>query len=106
MLLLDDGHCFREQALAFCQRAKARELDYRATSLSTLVEMASAGAGVTLLPELAVPSERARARLALRPFASPSPHRTIALVWRRRSPLAPALEHLAETMRRAYPGAA
>jgi LysR family hydrogen peroxide-inducible transcriptional activator len=103
VLLLDDGHCFRDQALSFCTRAKTRELEFRATSLPTLAQMVAGGAGVTLLPRLAVPTEAARAGLAVRRFAHPAPHRTIVLAWRRRSPLAPALRRLAGTMRRAYP---
>ena len=103
VLLLDDGHCFRDQALAFCARANARELEFRATSLSTLVQMVAAGSGVTLLPALAVPTEAARAGLAVRPFAAPAPSRTIALVWRRRSPIAAALRKLAHAIRDAYP---
>src|SRR5438477_135334 len=79
VLLLDDGHCFREQALAFCSSAKARELEFRATSLSTLVQMVAGGAGVTLLPALSVPTEARRADIEIRAFAEPAPHRTIAL---------------------------
>lgn len=101
VLLLDDGHCFREQALAFCTGAKAHELEFRATSLSTLAQMVAGGAGVTLLPELAVATEAKRAELSIRPFAAPAPKRTLALVWRRRSPLGPALRRLATTARAA-----
>ncbi len=103
VLLLDDGHCFREQALAFCSRAKARELEFRATSLPTLAQMVAGGAGVTLLPTIAVDTEASRAHLRVRVFAEPSPHRTIALVWRKRSYLAPALRQVAVTIRSAYP---
>jgi len=99
VLLLDDGHCFREQALAFCTGAKAHELEFRATSLSTLAQMVAGGAGVTLLPELAVATEAKRAELSIRPFAAPAPKRTLAIVWRRRSPLGPALRRLATTAR-------
>lgn len=102
VLLLDDGHCFREQALAFCSGAKAHELEFRATSLSTLAQMVAGGTGVTLLPELAVAVEAKRAELSIRPFAQPAPKRTIALVWRRRSPLGSALRQLAMTVRVAY----
>ena len=102
VLLLDDGHCFREQALAFCSGAKAHELEFRATSLSTLAQMVAGGAGVTLLPELAVATEAKRAGLSIRPFARPAPKRTIALVWRRRSPLGPAIRQLATIARAAY----
>jgi LysR family hydrogen peroxide-inducible transcriptional activator len=103
VLLLQDGHCFRDQALALCAGAKARELEFRATSLSTLVQMVAGGAGVTLLPALSVATEAGRARLRVRPFAAPAPHRTIALVWRKRSPLAPALRRIAAVIRAAYP---
>lgn len=103
VLLLDEGHCFREQALAVCSSAEAQELEFRATSLPTLVQMVAAGAGVTLLPALAVPVEARRAELHLRPFARPAPHRTIALVWRARSPLGPSLRRVAEVIRGAYP---
>jgi len=103
VLLLDDGHCFRDQALAVCARARVREGEFRATSLSTLAQMVAGGAGVTLLPQLAVPTETARIGLRVRPFAEPAPHRTIGLVWRRSSPLAPALRQVAATIREAYP---
>lgn len=103
VLLLDDGHCLREQALEFCSRAKARELEFRATSLPTLVQMVAGGAGVTLLPELAVPTEAPRAEIAVRPFADPAPERSIALVWRRHSALSESLRAIAAVMREAYP---
>jgi LysR family hydrogen peroxide-inducible transcriptional activator len=99
VLLLDEGHCFRTQALAYCATTKARELEFRATSLATLVQMVADGAGVTLLPRLAIPTESRRAELALRPLANPVPKRTIVLAWRRRSPLASALRTLTATMR-------
>ena len=102
VLLLDDGHCFRDQALAVCSRAKAQELEFRATSLPTLAQMVADGNGVTLLPQLAVATEAKRARLAVRPFAEPVPGRTIALVWRRRSPLGTVLKQLATTASEAY----
>lgn len=102
VLLLDDGHCFREQALAFCSDAEAHELEFRATSLTTLVQMVTEGAGVTLLPELAVPAEARHAELAIRAFASPAPRRTLAFVWRKHSPLGPALRQLAATARSVY----
>lgn len=102
VLLLDDGHCFREQALSWCERAHVEELDYRATSLATLTQMVAGGAGVTLLPALAVPTEARRGELRIRPFAAPAPGRTIALVWRRGTPLGPALATVAATIKRVY----
>jgi LysR family transcriptional regulator, hydrogen peroxide-inducible genes activator len=103
VLLLDDGHCFREQALSYCSTAKARELEFRATSLSTLAQMVAGGAGVTLLPRLAIPTEAERAGLRVRPFAEPQPHRTLAIVWRKHSSLGPALKKLAGTIRQTFP---
>ncbi|MBN2192425.1 MAG: LysR family transcriptional regulator [Polyangiaceae bacterium] len=99
VLLLDDGHCFRAQALAYCSRAQARELEFRATSLATLVQMVAGGTGVTLLPRVAVPAEALRAGLAVRPFAEPAPARTIVLAWRKRAPIAPALRKIAAVLR-------
>jgi LysR family hydrogen peroxide-inducible transcriptional activator len=103
VLLLDDGHCLRDQALAVCGRARADEVGYRATSLATLAQMVASGAGVTLLPALAVPTESRRAALVVRRLADPGAFRTVGLVWRPTSPLAPALRTLAATMRAAYP---
>ncbi len=103
VLLLDDGHCFREQALAYCTSAKAEELSYRATSLTTLVQMVAGGAGVTLLPALSVATEARRADLRVRTFAAPVPERTIGLVWRKRSPLGPSMKQIAALVREAYP---
>jgi LysR family transcriptional regulator, hydrogen peroxide-inducible genes activator len=103
VLLLDDGHCCREQALAFCSHAQAHELEFRATSLSTLAQMVAGGAGVTLLPTLSLATEARRAQLTVRAFARPGPHRTIALVWRKTSPISSALRRLAATIRGAYP---
>jgi LysR family hydrogen peroxide-inducible transcriptional activator len=105
VLLLDDGHCLREQALAVCSSTRARELEFRATSLTTLTQMVAGGAGVTLLPRLAVGAEAKRAGLRVRRFKAPAPHRTIALAWRKRSPLAAALRAVARTVRKAYPDA-
>lgn len=102
VLLLDDGHCFRQQALAFCSNANAHELEFRATSLSTLSQMVAAGTGVTLLPTLAVMTETKHATLSIRHFTRPAPRRTIGLAWRIRSPLGPALRQLATTARAAY----
>lgn len=105
VLLLDDGHCFRDQALAFCSQAKTRELEFRATSLTTLTQMVAGGIGVTLLPRLAVPSEVRRSEVLVREFAKPAPYRTLALCWRRQSPLAEALRAFAGTIRSSYPPA-
>lgn len=102
VLLLDDGHCFRDQALSFCTRSGAEESDYRATSLPTLVQMAAQGGGVTLLPSLAVELENRRHALQVRPFAPKAPGRTLALVWRKTTALTTVLGAVAETMRQEY----
>jgi len=103
VLLLDEGHCFRDQALAICAKVSVDESNYRATSLSTLAQMVSSGAGITLLPSLAVSVENRRGQLEIRPFSKPSPGRTLALVWRRRSAFSEALVQLAATISRAQP---
>jgi LysR family hydrogen peroxide-inducible transcriptional activator len=101
VLLLDEGHCFRAQALALCERAGARESEFRATSLATLSQMVTSGSGVTLLPKLAVPVENRRGQLEVRPFRGPhAPSRTIALVWRKSSPLAPVFHAIAKQISR------
>ncbi len=99
VLLLEDGHCFRDQALAICSRAKANELEFRATSLTTLVQMVAASDAVTLLPELSIDVEGRG--LKLRRFADPSPHRTIVLAWRKSSPMSAALRTIGATLRSA-----
>jgi len=102
LLLLDDGHCLRDQALAVCAGARTEELAFRATSLPTLAQMVSAGAGVTLLPRMSVATESRRAHIAVRPLADESAFRTLALVWRPTSPSGPSLRKLAATIRTSY----
>jgi len=106
VLLLDEGHCLREQALAVCAASRATELGFRATSLPTLVQMVSSGAGVTLLPQIAVDAEARRADLRLRRFAAPAPARTLVLAWRSGAALEPALRAVAEAIRAALAPAA
>lgn len=100
VLLLEDGHCLRDQALAICNRGGANEsMRVRATSLGTLTQMVSGGLGVTLLPELAVAVEaREGSGVELRPFAEPVPQREIGLVWRRGSARALEFRQLGEEM--------
>ncbi len=102
VLLLDDGHCFRTQALAYCARTEVHETAFRATSLGTLVQMVAGGAGVTFLPSCAIATEVPRAGLGVRELAVPAPYRTVVLAWRRGSPLAEALGLVAATMRSAW----
>src|SRR5215475_14052213 len=99
LLLLEEGHCFRDQALAFCnmQSSPPREtLD--ASSLSTLVQMVSAGIGVTLIPEMAVAVETQSASVAVSRLKNPQPSRTVGMVWRRTSPLARQLQQISEVV--------
>ncbi|WP_437942929.1 LysR substrate-binding domain-containing protein [Sorangium sp. So ce341] len=102
ILLLDDGRCFRDQALALRQRVGADEASVRATSLSTLVQRVAGGDGVTRLPALAVPIENRSGALSLRRFAPRAPYRTLALAFRRGSPIESALQRLAATLRDTY----
>lgn len=82
VMLLEEGHCLREQAMAVCQLAKAEvQADFTATSLETLRLMVQAGVGVTLLPALAVYKVESGS-LQIIPFSQPAPFRTIALYWR------------------------
>lgn len=99
LLLLEEGHCFRDQALSFCnmQSAPPREM-LDANSLSTLVQMVSAGIGVTLIPEMAVPVETRSASVSLARFRDPEPSRTIGMVWRKTSPLARQLLQISEVV--------
>jgi LysR family transcriptional regulator, hydrogen peroxide-inducible genes activator len=87
LLLLEDGHCLRDQALDICSSIDLHEKqDYRATSLETLRQMVAAGVGITLLPELAGRGAYGNARgVAIKPFARPVPTRTIGAVWRKSS---------------------
>ncbi len=100
LLLLEEGHCFRDQALAFCKMGAAmpREL-MDGSSLTTLVQMVSAGIGVTLIPEMAVALEAKSADVALARFGAARPSRTIGMVWRKTSPLAGQLMQMAQVVR-------
>jgi LysR family hydrogen peroxide-inducible transcriptional activator len=95
LLLLEEGHCFRDQALSFCnmQSSLPREaLD--ASSLSTLVQMVGAGMGVTFIPEMAVAVETRSASVSVVRFNDPQPSRTIGMIWRKSSALAGQLLQL------------
>jgi LysR family hydrogen peroxide-inducible transcriptional activator len=99
LLLLEEGHCFREQALSFCNRQSSlpREV-LDASSLSTLVQMVSAGMGVTLIPEMAVTVETRSAAVSVARFKNPQPSRTIGMIWRKTSPLAGQLLQISEVV--------
>jgi len=96
LLLLEEGHCLRDQALEVCSRAGVHEQqDFRATSLETLRQMVASGAGITLLPELAGRGAYRNARgLVLRPFAKPAPVRQVGALWRKSSARRGAIDAL------------
>jgi LysR family hydrogen peroxide-inducible transcriptional activator len=100
LLLLDEGHCLRGQALEVCGHGAAAGTDYRATSLATLRRLVAAGLGTTVLPALAVdPDDRA---VICRPLAG-KPSRTVGLLWREGDPRADAYQLIGATIRKAAP---
>ena len=103
LLLLEDGHCLRDQALEVCSRVRVnQDQDYRATSLETLRQMVAAGHGITLLPELAAATPVGTARgLKIKPFAKPAPVRAIGAVWRKSTTRGKAIEAVIATVRAA-----
>jgi len=106
LLLLEEGHCFRDQALSFCGTSTTRPREgLDGSSLSTLVQMVGAGLGVTFIPEMAVEVETRSAPVAVSRFPAPGPSREVGLVWRRRSPLVDQLNDMARIVRRSVTGA-
>jgi len=102
LLLLEEGHCFRDQALSFCslRNTLPREgLD--GSSLSTLVQMVGAGIGVTLIPEMAVPVETRSAAVNIATLGPPHPRRTVGMIWRKTSALSAQLDEIAGLVRAA-----
>ena len=106
LLLLDEGHCLRDQALDVCGGGSRGREEVRATSLETLRQMVGLGLGLTLLPALAVDAAPRASKKAveIRPFRTPPPGRTIGLVWRRRAPFPETFERLALLLKSALPG--
>ncbi|HEY3850799.1 MAG TPA: LysR substrate-binding domain-containing protein [Steroidobacteraceae bacterium] len=100
LLLLEDGHCLRDQALEVCSRVDIREPeDFRATSLETLRQMVMAGLGITLMPELAVdPPFGSQRGLTVRQFGKPAPMRTVGAVWRKTSTRSAAIEAVCDVV--------
>src|SRR6202048_2413830 len=97
-LLLEEGHCFRDQALSFCNMQSSPREVLDASSLSTLVQMVSTGIGVTLIPEMAVAVETRSASVSVARFKNPQPSRTIGMIWRKTSPLARQLLQFSEVV--------
>jgi LysR family transcriptional regulator, hydrogen peroxide-inducible genes activator len=88
LLLLEEGHCFRDQALSFCKMSPGVPRDLMdSSSLTTLVQMVGAGIGVTLIPQMAVAIETRTAPVCVARMPEPCPTRTIGLVWRKTNPL-------------------
>jgi LysR family hydrogen peroxide-inducible transcriptional activator len=106
ILLLDEGHCFRDQAIAACRldnHPAART--FAATSLTTIVEFVANGQGVTLLPEIALRKEATDQRIAIHPIAAPGAGRMLSLVWREATPFGTTFERIAEVIRTVRPKA-
>lgn len=102
LLLLEEGHCFRDQALSYCQLTPSAPRSLmEGSSLSTLVQMVAAGIGVTLIPEMAVGLETRSAAVSVARLPSPRPARKIGLVWRKSSPVAEHLMQVATIVRKA-----
>ncbi|GHC19576.1 MULTISPECIES: hydrogen peroxide-inducible genes activator [Gemmobacter] len=100
LLLLEEGHCFRDQALSFCDMPSTQPREMLdGSSLSTLVQMVGVGIGVTLIPEMAVPIETRSAAVSVARFRDPQPVRTIGMVWRRSSGMEAQLLQIAEVVR-------
>lgn len=101
LLLLEEGHCFRDQALSFCGLRPAFSrgaLD--GSSLSTLVQMVGAGIGVTLIPEMAIGVETHSAAVSISRFENPQPARKIGMIWRKTSPLFGQLMEISEVVQK------
>lgn len=100
LLLLEEGHCFREQALSYCNLSSSLPRNLmEGSSLTTLVQMVGAGIGVTLIPQMAVPIETRSANVSVARLAPPRPARTIGMVWRKSNPLSGQFEHIAGIVR-------
>ena len=87
VLLLEEGHCLRDQALAFCRLRKVDSIDtFGASSLSTIVQMVANGMGLTFLPEISIGFETMHSKIRIMRFKEPEPNRTLGLAWRTSSP--------------------
>ncbi len=100
LLLLEEGHCFRDQALSVCQMSDAQPRQLmEGSSLSTLVQMVGAGMGVTLIPEIAINLEARSTDVSIVKFPKPAPTRTIGMVWRKTNPLSDQFLQIGEIVR-------
>jgi LysR family hydrogen peroxide-inducible transcriptional activator len=100
LLLLEEGHCFRDQALSVCQISKVRpQRLMEGNSLSTLVQMVGAGMGVTLIPEIGISLEARLSDVSIVRFPNPAPKRTIGMLWRTTNPMSVQLTEIGEIIR-------
>lgn len=105
ILLLDEGHCFRDQTISACRLEGERGAKtFAATSLSTIVEFVANGQGVTLLPEIALRKEANDPRIAIHPLDEPDAGRQLRLVWREATPFAATFQGIAEVIRKTRAG--
>lgn len=105
LLLLEEGHCFRDQALSYCSPIPPQPRDLmEGSSLSTLVQMVGAGIGVTLIPEMAMALETRNAPVSVAELPEPRPSRRIGMVWRKTSPLFGQMQQIAHLVRDAAQG--
>ena len=103
LLLLEEGHCLRDQALSYCNLQQVSSIDtFGVSSLSTIVEMVMAGYGITLLPEMCLNVELRGREIGLTRFVEPEPHRTIGLAWRATSPRAADFQELGRLIKTAW----
>ena len=104
ILLLDEGHCFRDQTIAACRLdSDPSARTFAATSLSTIVEFVANGQGVTLLPQIALRKEATDPRIAIHALASPGAGRLLSLVWREANPFSATFETMAQLIARVKP---
>lgn len=102
VLLLDEGHCLRDQTVEVCRMIQTEPDDVQATSLSALVQMVAAGLGVTLLPKCAASIEaREGSGIVTKKFSDSTPHRSLVLAWRKSSPNGPVYAELAKSVAKA-----
>ena len=99
LLLLEEGHCLRSQTLSFCKVTSVPKNIMEGTTLTTLVQMVSAGIGVTLIPEISVPIETRSAKVSASRFQQQKPKRTIGLVWRKSNPLTRQFNEIATLLK-------
>jgi LysR family hydrogen peroxide-inducible transcriptional activator len=103
LLLLEEGHCLREQALTYCSLQQVSTVNtFGVSSLSTIVEMVAAGYGITLLPEMCLNVEERGRDIGITRFVDPEPFRTVGLAWRTTSPRAADFQELGRLIKLAW----